>query len=236
MLKKNAIITFVGLYQYKVMPFGLYNCGNAYQRFIDQVTRSLDFCSIYVDYILIALRSLEERKLHLRVLLDRFKQNGLILNKSKYEFAVSQLTFFGHHISPKGFQPIPEKVQAVRNFRKSKTMTHLRPFLGMLNYYKRFISLRAKTVRSLNSILSPTKSGKKLIKWSETAFFENKTKLSNAKLLVFSAPDSQTAILVDVSATGCSEVLQQKIEGKWKFLTFSSPSFNSTQTRYATFD
>ena len=160
---KTAIITPVGLYRFKMMPFGLRNSGNTYQRFIDQVTRGLDFCFVYVDGILIASRSFEEHKRHLRILLDRFRQHGVVLNKSKCEFVVNQLTFLGHHISFEGFQTKPEKMLAIQNFSKLKTMSHLRRFLGMLNYYKCFIPLCAETVRLLKSILFRAKSSKKLI-------------------------------------------------------------------------
>ena len=147
--------------------------------------------------------------------------------------------FLGHHISPEGFQPIPEKVLAIQNCPKSKAMTHLYRFLGMLNYYKRFISSCTEIARPLNSILLSTKSGKKLIKWSaeaETAFLEIKTKLSNAALFAFSAPEPETAIFADASATGCGGVLLQRIEDNWKPLCFFSQSFSSTQTHHATFD
>ena len=80
---KTAIITPVGLYGYKMMPFGLRNSGNTYQRYIDQVTRALPFCFAYVDDVLVASHSFEEHEHHLRLLLDRFKQNGVTLNKEK---------------------------------------------------------------------------------------------------------------------------------------------------------
>ena len=104
---------------------------------------------------------------------------------------------------------------------------------------KRFTCDSTETVRPLNSVLFPTKSGKKLIEWlgeAETAFLEIKTKLGNAALLAFLAPDAETAVFVDASATGCGGVLQQKIESKWKPLSLFSQPLNSTQTRYATFD
>ena len=103
---KTALITPVGLYEYKMMPFGLRNSGNTYQLYIDQVIRGLLFCFAYVDEILVASHSLEEHEQHLRLLHDRFKQNGVALNKEKCEFAVTNLTFLGQHISTKGFEPI----------------------------------------------------------------------------------------------------------------------------------
>ena len=133
--EKTLIITPISLYQHKIMTFGLRNSGNTYQRFISQVTRGLDFCFAYVDDILIASRSLEAHKRHLRILLGRFRQNGIVLNKSNCEFAVNQLAFLGHHISPEGFQAMPEKVLAIQKFFKPKTMIHLCQFLKMLNSY-----------------------------------------------------------------------------------------------------
>ena len=77
-----------------MMPFGLRNSANTYQRYIDQATRSLPFCFAYVDDVLVASHSLEEQEQHLRLLLDRFKQSGVALNKEKYGFAVTNLTIF----------------------------------------------------------------------------------------------------------------------------------------------
>ena len=96
-----------------MMLFGLRNSGNTYQRYMDQVTRGLNFCFAYVDDVLIASHSLEEHQHHLRLILDGFKTFGVILNRDKCEFAVSQLTFLGHHISTEGFTPIQQKVHTI---------------------------------------------------------------------------------------------------------------------------
>ena len=106
---KTAIITPVDLYDYKMMPFGLRNSGNIYQRYINQVTRNLPFCFAYVDDILVASHLMAEHEQHLRLLLDRFKQNGVVLNKEKCEFAVINLTFLGYHISQKGLNQSNKK-------------------------------------------------------------------------------------------------------------------------------
>ena len=238
---KTVIITPVGLYEYKMMPFGLRNSGNTYQRYIDQVTRGLLFCFAYVDDVLVASHSLEEHEQHLRLLLDRFKQNGVALNKEKCEFAVTNLTFLGHHISTKGFEPIEQKVQTITKFPKPQTMKQLRQFLGMINFYRRFIPGCAEILQPLNKMLSPAKSSKKKLKWSVeavSAFLKIKQKLSNAILLTIPTPNAETAIFVDASVSGCGAVLQQRPEKSdaWKPLSFYSHSFSLTQSRYSTFD
>ena len=238
---KTAIITPVGLYEYKMMPFGLRNSGNTYQRYIDQVTRGLPFCFAYVDDVLVASHSFEEHEHYLRLLLDRFKQNGVTLNKEKCEFAVTNLTFLGHHISTKGFEPIEQKVQTITKFPKPQSMKQLRRFLGMINFYRRFIPGCAETLQPLNKMLSPGKNSKKKLKWSVeavSAFLKIKQKLSNATLLTFPTPNAETAIFVDASVSDCGAVLQQRAEKSdaWKPLSFYSHSFFLTQSRYPTFD
>ena len=238
---KTAIITPIGLYQYTMMPFGLRNAGNTYQRYMDELVRNLPFCFVYADDVLVASHSNEEHKQHLRLLLDRFKQNGVVLNKNKCEFAVSKLNFLGHHISTKGFEPIPEKVQAIQNFPKPRNVKELRRFLGMVNFYRRFIPSCSDILAPLNRMLSPGKNSKKLLGWSVeavAAFLKIKNKLSEAALLTFPTPNAETAIFVDASESGCGGVLQQKTKGTncWKPLSFFSHSFTITQSRYSTFD
>ena len=117
---KTAIITPIGLYEYKMMPFGLRNFGNTYQRYIDQVTRGLPFCFAYVDDVLVASHSLVEHEQHLRLLLDRFKQNGVALNKEKCEFAVTNLKFLDTTFPPKDLNPSNKRYKQSQNSQNLK--------------------------------------------------------------------------------------------------------------------
>ena len=113
---KTAIITLVGLYECKMMPFGLRNSSNTYQQYIDQVTRNLPFCFAYVDDIFVASHAMAQHEQHLRLLLDRFKQSGVVLNKEKCEIAVTNLTFLGHHISANDLNPSNKKCTQSKHF------------------------------------------------------------------------------------------------------------------------
>ena len=191
--------------------------------------------------LLVASHSLQEHEQHLRLLLDRFKQNGVALNKEKCEFAVTYLIFLGNQISTKGFEPIEQKVQTITKFPKPQTMKQLRRFFGMINFYRRFIPGCTEILQPLNKMLSPAKSSKKKLKWSvETvlAFLKIKQKLRNATLLTFPTPNAETAIFFDASVSGCGAVLQQRAEKSdaWKPLSFYSHSFSLAQSRYSTFD
>ena len=193
-----------------MMPFGLRNAGNTYQRYMDQVTRGLNFCFAYTDDVLIASHSMEEHELHLRTLFDRFRKFGVVLNSKKCVIGASEITFLGHLINSKGIEHIPKKMEAIQDFPQPKTMKQLRRFLGMINFYRRFIPACAETLHPLNRLLSPAKHSKKSMLWSpeaEEAFCAIKAKLSNSTLLSFPSPNAETALFVEASQTGCGAVL-----------------------------
>ena len=241
-IHKTGITPPIGLYEYNMMPFGLRNASNTSQRYMDQVSRGLEFGFVYVDDVLIASHSVAKHEFHLRTLLDRFRKFGVVLNSKKCVIGASEFTFLGHLINSKGLlirKPIPKKIEAIQDFPQSKTMKQLRRFLGMINFYRRFIPACAETLHPLNQLLSPAKHCKKSVLWSpeaEEAFSAIKAKLSNSTLLSFPSPSAETALFIGASQTGCGPVLQQRIQGAWHLLSFFSDSFNRAQSRYATFD
>ena len=196
-ISKTAIITPIGLFEYTTMPFGLRNSGNTFQRFIDEVIYGLDFCFAYVDNILVASHSLEKHEIHLNIVINRFKTFGLTLHKDKCQIAVPEVQFLGHVINQHGVQAIPNKIDA---FSKPTNLPSLCRFLGIINYYRRFIPHCAETLRPLNQMLSPKKV--KNLSWSEeaeTAFLDNKSKLADIAVLSNPVKDTERAIFVDAS-------------------------------------
>jgi cleavage and polyadenylation specificity factor subunit 1 len=83
---KTAIITPFGTFEFVRMPFSLRNAGQTFQRLMDQVLRGLDYCFVYLDDILIASPTLQQHEEHLREVLGRLEQAGLVLNSSKCIF------------------------------------------------------------------------------------------------------------------------------------------------------
>src|SRR5699024_994083 len=109
-----------------------------FQRFIDSVTRDLDFVFVYIDDILVASKSEKEHKEHLDTLFRRLDEYGLAINVAKCQFAKSELKFLGHLVNHQGIAPLPEKVKAIYEFPKPCTKKQLRRFLGMSNFYRKF--------------------------------------------------------------------------------------------------
>lgn len=138
-IPKTAVTTLFGLYEFLYMPFGLRNAAQTFQRFINEVLQGMEFCYAYLDDILVASQSEEEHKTHLRTLLARLQKFGVIINPAKCNFGKNQVRFLGYLVSEKGIEPPPERIAVIKDFPKPATKAQLRQFLGMINFYRRFI-------------------------------------------------------------------------------------------------
>ena len=82
-IRKTAVTTPFGLFEFAQMPFGLRNAAQTFQRFIDKVLRGLHYTYAYVDDVLIASAMPEEHLQHLQLVLERFQDYGVIINRFK---------------------------------------------------------------------------------------------------------------------------------------------------------
>ena len=234
-IQKTAITTPFGLFEYVRMLFGLRNPAQTFQRFIDQVLRDLPFCYCYIDDILIASSNPVEHLQHFMLVFERFKEFGVIINPSKCEFGVNHLTFLGHFVNAHGIQPLPDKIEAIQQFPQPNTQRKLREFLGLINFYHRFIP---DIVRPLHTLLATTKT-KQPLTWNDNtlkAFNDIKQAIANASLLSYPIPDAPTNIMTDASNTAVGAVLQQLIDNTWRPIAFFSKTLKPQETRYSTFD
>ena len=153
-IPKTAIITPFGLFEFLRMPFGLKNAAQAFQRLMDTVCHGLEFAFVYIDDILVASKDIKTHKQHLRLLFQRLQQHGLVINVSKCQFGRDSLDFLGHRITPAGIMPLPEKVDAITQLGQPTTVKSLHEFVGMVNFYRRFIPAAAQTMLPLFESLS----------------------------------------------------------------------------------
>jgi cleavage and polyadenylation specificity factor subunit 1 len=144
-----AIVTPFGTFEYLRMPFGLRNAGQIFQRLMDSVLAGLPFCFVYMDDVLVASESMEHHAAHLCEVLRCLQQQGLVLNVGKCQFGITQLDYLGHQISASGIRPMGAKVEAIKRFPQPRTGGHLQTFLGMANFYPRFLPAAAKVLRPL---------------------------------------------------------------------------------------
>ncbi|GBN40108.1 Transposon Ty3-I Gag-Pol polyprotein [Araneus ventricosus] len=237
---KTAIITPFGLYEFNVISFGLKNAPATFQRFIHEVLRGLDFVFPYLDDILIASKSNQEHEIHLNLVLERLNTFGLRINISKSVFAVDEIEFLGYLITPQGSRPLPDKVQAIMNYKRPENIQDLRTFLGILNFYHRYLKDAAKIQALLHEYLKGSKKkDKRKIQWTDEAekqFEKCKNDLANATLLSFPNSELPLSLFTDASDTAIGAVLQQYENSTWKPIAFYSKKLNDTQQNYSTYD
>ncbi|GBO13151.1 Transposon Ty3-I Gag-Pol polyprotein, partial [Araneus ventricosus] len=238
--QKTAIITPFGLFQFNFMTFGLRNAAQTMQRLMDNALQGLDFCFVYIDDLLIASSSLEEHLDHLKQVFDRLRKFGLVLNRDKCVFAVENLSFLGHKIDKYGITPLPEKVEAISNFPRPKTIQDLRRFLGMLNFFRRFLPQAAQKQLPLQKMLGKCKKRDKTpLNWtneSDQAFQNCVNDLKKATHLAHPNSNAAIILMTDASDRAIGGCIQQREGDSWKPLGFFSRKLSTAEQKYSAYD
>ena len=129
--------TRYGSYKYRVLPFGLCNGPASFQRFINSVLFDYidDFCTAYIDDILIYSEDPLEHEAHVCKVLDRLRQAGLPVDLKKSEFSVTSTKYLGFIIGIKGIAMDPDKVTIIKDWEVPTSLRGLQSFLGFCNFY-----------------------------------------------------------------------------------------------------
>ncbi|GFQ79449.1 transposon Tf2-6 polyprotein [Trichonephila clavata] len=143
---------------------------SAMKNILEKFFRGLDFAFPYLDDILIASTNELQQENHLKIVFERLNTYGLKINISKSVFGVEEIEFLGYLISNEGSNPLPEKVNTITNYKKPETLHDLRIFLGMINFYRRYLKDAAKNQALLHDYLKGAKKrDKRKIQWTEEA-------------------------------------------------------------------
>ncbi len=235
-IPKTAVTTPFGLFEFVKMPFGLRNAAQTFQRFMDDVLRGLPSAYAYIDDVLIASPTKEQHLTDLGAVFERLSKYGIVINPNKCILGVSTLDFLGHNIDCHGITPLPDKVQAIHDFPQPNSQRQLRRFIGLVNFYHRFIPQCADLMKPLHSLL---KGKTHKVTWTDhalSAFNKTKETLANVSLLAYPKPDAPTCLMTDASDTAVGAVLQQKGNDVWQPISFFSRKMTPAETRYSTFD
>ncbi|GFW16642.1 retrovirus-related Pol polyprotein from transposon opus [Trichonephila clavipes] len=166
---------------------------------------------------------------------ERFQQYGLRINISKSVMGADQVEYLGFLITAESSSPFPEKVQAISNNKLPETIHDLRTFLGMINFYRRYLKDAAKTQAPLHELLkgAKKKDRRKVHRTDDVrrSFEKCKTDLAVAALLSFPRSRLPLSLCTDASDFAVGSVLQQLENEGWKPIAFYSKKLNETQTR-----
>lgn len=231
---KTAFKTPFGLYEYRVLSFGLVNAPAAFQTVMNQIFRPYlnKFVVVYLDDIMVFSKTPEEHERHLRLVLDVLKDKKLTANVDKCNLNRNETTYLGHIISADGLKVDPAKISSIKSFPRPTDVKSLRSFLGMASYFRRFIKKFAIIARPLTDMLK--KGVNVTASWSSTAehaFTRLKEALSTAPVLTI--PDWKSTepftMFCDGSYEGISGILLQNR----KVVAYESRKLSPAEMRYS---
>ncbi|GBO18284.1 Retrovirus-related Pol polyprotein from transposon 297 [Araneus ventricosus] len=233
--EKTAFTTGQGLWQFKVMPFGLCNAPATFERLMETVLRGLyitsEACLVYLDDIIIVGRTLEEHLSNLRKVFQRLQKANLKLSPKKCRFFQKEVTYLGHVISAEGVKTDPGKIKAVVDWPRPETVHDVRSFLGLFTYYRRFVKNFFTIARPLHK-LTEAKSNFNWTEECEKSFNSLKQALTSSPILTYPRTDKDFILDTDASNEGIGAVLSQNIGNEERVIAYFSKSLGKPERNY----
>lgn len=232
--EKTAFICHSGLYQFERVPFGLRNSPTVFQNVMEAALRGLNHKTalVYVDDIVAFSPDFDTHLQHLTDIFDHLKAAGLRLKPSKCRFAVTEVVYLGHVISAEGVKADPQKVQLVRDFPVPKNQHEVRSFLGLANYYRKFVKGFSGIAAPLNLLLQKDVK----FQWTDDcqeSFNSLKEALTSPPVLAYPNFDREFILYTDASATAISYILGQKDEhGRERVISYNGRSLRATEKQW----
>lgn len=237
-VERTAFQTKFGQYEYMVLPMGLFNAPGTFATMMNEVLEGLfdQFCTVYLDDILIFSKTKSEHRRHVKQVLERFRLHILYASPKKCHFMTNKVEFLGIIVSEEGLQVNPSKTEIIKKWPKPKDSIELRGFLGLASFFRRFI-------KNFSAVALPrtnlTKSGSGICLWDESctiAMQKLKEALTSSPTL--RRPDFTLPYRchVDASQFAIGGTLTQIADGSEHVIAYFSRKFNPVQTNYTAND
>ena len=201
-----TINTHQGLYRYTRLPFGIASAPAIFQRTMDTILQGIAHTVCYIDDILVTGVTDEEHLQNLEEVLKRLEHHGVKVNQEKCNFLQESVEYLGHRIDAEGIHTTTKKVEAIDKAPRPRNQQQLRSFLGLLQYYGKFVPNLASLLHPLNVLLQ------KHCKWTwsaecEDAFLQAKRMLMSNTVLAHYDPKLPLRLAGDASAYGVGAVI-----------------------------
>ena len=193
------------------MPFGLHGAPATFQRMVNRLLDGLERCSAaYIDDVIIFSHTWPDHLLDLKEVLERVRAAGLTVKRKKCQFGMNECLYLGHLVGSGKVRPEQVKMQAVWEFKRPKTKTHVQAFLGLTGYYRKFIHQCAMLAAPLTDLIR--KMAPVGVVWTpecEDSFGKLKEALCSSPVLASPQLDQEFMLQTDASERGVGAVLSQ---------------------------
>lgn len=230
--KYTTINTHKGLFVYNRLCFGINSAVSIFQRIMENLMKELNVV-VYLDDLLVMGRDESEHLKNLDRVLRCLQENGLRVKKSKCEFGRTQIEYLGHVLDEKGVYPSEDKVRAIQDAPTPTNVKELRAFLGLVNYYGRFVPQQSTVLAPLYRLL------KDQVTWrwnkaEQDSFNKCKELLTSDKVLVHYDQSLPLTLACDASAYGIGAVIQHTTpDGKEHPIAYASRTLSSAEKKYS---
>ena len=232
---KTAFRCHLGLFQFKKIAFGLRNAPASYQRLMSHILSGYigKFCHVFIDDIICYSRTFNEHLEHLRLIFIRLERADIKLKPTKCHFAMAEVKYLGHIISPGQIRPDPGNVQNIKDLPPPHSVRGVRALLGMASYYRSFVpdfSRRAQPLTELTKKNVPFQWGP-----AQQASFEDlKTALTNEPVLALPDFTKPFILMTDGSSAGFGAVLgQHHGDAKERVVAYASRKAGPLERSYS---
>lgn len=234
--KLLTLNTCKGLYTVHRLAFGVKACPGIFQRLMTSLLAGIPGVAVLIDDIIISGRSMLEMLERLDMVLGKIEKAGLRLNKMKCKFAQEKVEFLGFVIDAEGIHPAPSKVDSIVKTPAPKNKKELQAFLGLYNFYERFVPHKATILEPLHRLLD----AKNIWKWSkveQNAFETAKRLLTFDVTLVHYDVNKPLILTCDSSEYGVGAVLSHEMEDmEERPIAMASRTLHSHERRYSQLD
>jgi hypothetical protein len=235
----TAFVTHSGLWRYARMPFGIKIAPAFFTAILNDLFRKLLYKGviIYIDDILIYSTSVSRHFELLQEVFDILRKANLKIKASKCKFAVEKVKYLGFVISAEGLQCDPVKLKVVQEYEVPKNLKTLRSWLGLTNYFRRFIPNYSRIAKPLIALLS-TKETFVWTKDCQAAFELLKEKLLTPPIVAF--PNYNAPYLLYTDASGCalsgilSQIQETEAGPAERVIAYTARNMKPAEARYST--
>uniref|UniRef100_A0A8C5PH91 ribonuclease H n=1 Tax=Leptobrachium leishanense TaxID=445787 RepID=A0A8C5PH91_9ANUR len=221
--------THRGLFRYNRMVFGIAPAPAVWPRTMDKVLAGIPGTQCLLDDMLVTGKSEVERKKNVEAVLQRLMEYGLKVNLDKWEFMQDRLEFCAHVTNKNGLHTTDEKVKALQDAPTPQNVTQLRSYLGLLNYYNRFLPNLAPVLYPLHRLLESKRQWRWMVACA-SAFRKSKELVRSSRLLVHYDLEKPVSVACDASPYGLVAVLSHSMpDGTDRPVAFASRSLTAAE-------